>query len=66
MGKFYRHTLEFEFFKVSQDDALGEEDVNRLFLLRAELSTMQVLAVEQLGFSKRKVQRMLKSLAERD
>ncbi|MCC8140784.1 MAG: winged helix-turn-helix transcriptional regulator [Lachnospiraceae bacterium] len=60
-------------FKASQDgalngtlnDTLGEEDVKLISLLRTEPSVTQVLAAEKLGFSKRKVQRMMKSLSER-
>ncbi len=60
-------------FKASQDgtlngtlnDALGEEYVKLISLLKAEPSITQVLAAEKLVFSKRKVQRMMKSLSER-
>ncbi len=60
-------------FKASQDgtlngalsDALGKEDVMLISLLKDEPAITQILAAEKLGYSKRKIQRMMKSLSER-
>lgn len=59
-------------FKASQDGALNdalngaleEDDMKLISLLKTEPAVTQVIAAEKLGFSRRKVQRMMKSLSE--
>jgi len=59
-------------FKASQDgalndalsDALEEDDMKLISLLKTEPAVTQVIVAGKLGLSRRKVQRMMKSLSE--